>query len=195
MIWKTNKLLPLLHRLLPAAWLLAAVFNLSTVVAIESPRSPGLVFCPLQKEWVKGNQSKRRTSSLSIFETCATTAAKSEFLRKIAERTFLISSVKEFDPIDLFLDYTSKGERAFASPTELPRSPSGQISDPERLTLSIGKHRYERSATTLISSSQIELFPRSPHFDPVPNFSETHPIYSSLASTCACPRGPPSVLS
>lgn len=90
-----------------------------------------LVYCPLQKQWVKRIEPQKFRPISGLPEICSDTKAKADFLEGL-----LISSISDIEIQDsdiadnLFFVYQTKGVRAFSeipSAPDAPRIPSSEI--------------------------------------------------------------------
>jgi hypothetical protein len=94
------------------------------VINLDSPRSPDLVFCPLQKQWVAKSVPAPVRGHALLPEICAGTAEKTNFLSKLALNPNIIKSGGETTAADLFFSFRAKGDRAFAGRGDLPGAPN-----------------------------------------------------------------------
>lgn len=97
-----------------------------TVVAFDSPRSPDLVFCPLQKQWV-AKSLPVKVRSFPLAGICAPSKDKAAFVSALALRALAKGTAKRPFSEDLFFNFQAKGERALTDDPSAPESPGQQL--------------------------------------------------------------------
>lgn len=83
----------------------------------QSPASTGLVYCPLQKTWVRGAQPKALIKYRPFDDICAADTRKNSLQIEL--------SLKTFHPITqkIVFDYLEKGDTVFAGLNQLSNLP------------------------------------------------------------------------
>ena len=152
----------------------------------QSTVSPDLVYCPLQKVWVKRLEPKTPVKYQPFDEICATDTRKNSLRLEISLKTLHPATQK------IVFDYLEKGDRAFAELNQLTSSPSRQLlaqtnseTAANNFSQDFGKHEF--AEFTLLQA------PRPP------TFSGNAPIRFTFQFTCALekisrninPRSPP----
>ena len=171
---------------------LISVFLCSISLAgLGSDRSSDLVFCPLQKQWVKRLEPERIVRREPLTDICAPKKDKTVFLEKLlGSFRSKIGIYKAANIGELFLNYKAKGNGAFS---ELPSSP------PERKTplfvvdkvLSGSVANRFGNIATIVQIFSLEHLSRPPTQTAKSHFSPA--LFSDLesVSTSTSPRGPP----
>ncbi len=110
------------RRAVSCIWLVSFLFTSLTVLAFNSPDSPDLVFCPLQKQWVKKTPPRPVRSTTPLAEICASGNSKTLFARSLVLN--LRPGVGSVENADLFFKFLGKGDRAFNDVTLVPGLPN-----------------------------------------------------------------------
>ncbi|MBK7392285.1 MAG: hypothetical protein IPI64_03160 [Chloracidobacterium sp.] len=88
---------------------------------IGQVKASGLVFCPLQKQWVKKSEPKKAESTPPLPDICAAVKGKTAFVEKlVAGVGSRIATAGKVDVSELFFSFVAKGDKAFS---EIPSSP------------------------------------------------------------------------
>lgn len=102
-------------------WLLCVLLSVIPAFASQTVADPDLIFCPLQKAWVrKGGETPKPDPLKNV---CASDTAKQKF----SYESFRRLSISRISPDDgqienLFFDHSRLGDRAFASLKPVPLS-------------------------------------------------------------------------
>jgi hypothetical protein len=105
-------------------WLICICFSLAPIFA-GPLADPGLVYCPLQKAWVKKGREASRPGPLK--NICASDAAKLKFSYESFRRLGFSRPLPDGERAEaLFFKYTAAGNRAFRSlePEQAPERQS-----------------------------------------------------------------------
>jgi hypothetical protein len=100
-------------------WLLCTLFTLLPASAINGI-DRGLVYCPLQKAWVKGGGEPVRQAPEVLKSVCASDAAKQKFTYESVRRLGVRNAFDRDLAEKLFFDYSKVGRKAFNA---LPAAP------------------------------------------------------------------------
>jgi len=143
-----------------------------------------LVYCPLQKIWVKGNESNNFTAENSLDYICAS-EKKKNFL------SFEIS-LKTFQPVNekTFFEYLAKGKQAFTKFGEFPRLPKHEFfnaSKSEAVTNNF-KQKIEKNILSRFSFAQHQ---RPPNISVSTDFDFQFSRELEKISRNINPRSPP----
>jgi hypothetical protein len=168
-------------------WLICFTFTSFSILAFDSPGSPDLVFCPLQKHWVKKNPPPR-IPDVSLIEICASGKSKSAFFEQLALTRRSISNHSL--ATEQFLRFAARGKQVFGA---LPRR-----SDlPEQLPASLAKNSAGNNvgrASNELCLSPLLIFYSKPHLSLLlsagTSCTEADHKISSFP-VAADPRGPP----
>ena len=166
-------------------WLVCVVFASLSVFSIESPKSTGLVFCPLQKQWMKRLPPSAPVSDLATF--CAPAKAKEMFLGSLLRKRVPGNSA---NGEAAFFNFLAKGERSFAEMPSLPNDPQEALTDLTR------NEFFGNAARTKIAFFQdgrlaFGQFSRPPTLEAAAIFPDPQFPPSATGAYAIKPRGPP----
>ena len=177
----------LLRRTISCVWLICFTFTSFSILAFDSPGSPDLVFCPLQKQWVKKNPPPRVADN-SLAEICASGKSKSAFVDQLALTRRSIS--EHSHATDQFFKFAARGKQVFDA---LPRKPDLPDQPPASLAKSSGNNDIGGASNDLCLSPLL-IFNSGPHLSLMLSAGASHTTavrkLSSFPVT-ADPRGPP----
>ena len=175
-------------RLASYAWLVCIFCTSLTVFSLESPRSGDVVFCPLQKQWVRKNPP-RAAPAAEIASFCVSEKSKDAFLGSISQKAVKINpSGGEA----AFFNFLAKGERSFAEIPPLPNAPEQGFVAVTRSEATGNVSRGKIALKTAIFS--FEQLSRPPTLAAVQDFPASQFFFSSTAHNSATLRGPPASL-
>ena len=168
--------------------LFCITFGSLSSFAFDSPRSPDLVFCPLQQQWVKKSEPAMPLAKGLLVDICASNKDKESFGGKLVQN---IKISGKLTPENLFFEYQAKGDRAFAEMPSAPNPPDFPLVTLAKVQGASGVSRddFPFAITTVLSLTQLSRPPTSRAA--VDNFSlPAHPNLAIIAPAMA-PRGPP----
>ena len=121
-------------RRLALSWLIVCSFVCGVIASSFAitpglPENAGVVFCPLQKKWVKGGSQIAELKPTPLSEICSPVKDKNSFTSSLI--SILNSRVLEKTKIDiatLFFAFKAKGNRAFSDLPSDPQLPSAPVS-------------------------------------------------------------------
>jgi hypothetical protein len=104
-------------------WLTAQLF-LALPLADKQSSDKGLIYCPLQKKWVKPNPPPAAPAVFPLDEICAASNRKTEFSEQLLSRIpTVFRQHSRTDIVDLYFAYSKDGKDAFSKFGSLPNSP------------------------------------------------------------------------
>gem|GEM_PF-5290130 len=150
-----------------------------------------LVFCPLQKEWVRRDSSAaERTQAIS--DICAPESEKAAFIKALAAsggKTFLAAKSIE----RIFLDHAGKSRREMSDLPRLPEKTSTPAVENAHSSAPANTSA-DNAADVAVEIFTVNLRPRTPTRSAAEHdLSQAPLIYSSFLTSVSF-RGPPSVL-
>jgi hypothetical protein len=110
------------------AWLIlfCLCFSVYSVSGSQNVKSSNLVFCPLQRDWVKKYIPQVKTKE-PLENICASGKVKSQFFFEAAKSYPLFRFVSNSDSIEkFFFNYLQKGKHALAEIQPIQNLPSPQ---------------------------------------------------------------------
>lgn len=121
----------------------------------QSFETPTLIYCPLQKTWVKRFEPKTPETFQSFDNICATDKRKNLVSFKI--------SLKTFQPLGekLFFDYLAKGDRVFTESNQFPDLPNRKLITHSNTEIALNNFAQNIEKTSLIHFSFAQK-PRPP---------------------------------
>lgn len=170
-----------------AVWMVCVLITALSVVAFEGKGSSDLVFCPLQKQWVK--RSAPAKPKISLADICSSDKEKTHFFNRLILNSGIAYADKS-SPEDLFFAFQAKGDQALK---EIPSSPDF----PERkLTSLIKVQTGSRISQTVLVAvvTQVlsfEQFSRPPTENLSANFTSRRVSDIDNISPSIAPRAPP----
>lgn len=181
---------------LAMAWLIFLCLTICSVpvFAQQKSLSTELVFCPLQKVWVKGNQSGSELRSIddSLDEICAPSESKQHFVFELAKSLFSKRiEAAQITREQLFFRYLEKGRQAFAE-----INPSGNLPD-RQLTKAAAKETISTTNYQVDFNQKsaavfaLETLARPPTFHHDTNFDFQFAHELKKISRNINPRSPP----
>jgi hypothetical protein len=167
-----------------------AFSSLTTPASFDFPRSPDLVFCPLQKEWVKRSLGPIRTEPV-LADICAGNQEKESFANRLILAAGASLKIQSPEAVEsLFFSYPTKGDRAF---TELPPRPN----NPDQQLISVKRVQNAGSTNRLVfAAGIIQIFSinrlsRPPTQNAASNFISQKYRDLETISHAIAPRAPP----
>lgn len=161
------------------------------LLAVEAPNYGDLVFCPLQKQWVKRLEPKQVESKEALSDICGNKNTKTVFLHEliIAANT-KVKAGHNVKIVELFISFSAKGGKAFSELPSAPDSPKMPLNVVEKVQggASIGRNGFVAISTQIFSLEQLS---RPPTLKTVSNF---YPPQLTDLQSVACSihtRGPP----
>lgn len=181
---------------LALSWLVLLAFVCSAFGSIStSDRGPahmaGLVFCPLQKKWVKEGDAGMAAPAVPLSDICAPRRGKVMFVAGLVRAATLQVSVDEkVDLTALFFAFRAKGDRAFARIPSAPDEPKTPTTVLHRTSMAAG---FNRSSFVAVPAEEFSFEQLSrPPTEPVltylyfPRIADLRSIEYPID-----PRGPP----
>lgn len=171
-----------------AIWLACIVLVWIPVIAAGSPTSVGLVFCPLQRQWVS-KAPEPTAQQFDISSYCMPGAIKAAFLRAVSRRAgaggFKVASSGDF-----FLKFAAIGEEAFSQHSPPPQTPAPGSAERPGANAAAGETRPRNvfvgtsdlsyRTPLFLSAAAVENCLRTTNF----SCPDAHPV-------SFVPRGPP----
>lgn len=182
-----------------AAWLafLSLLICSAPISARQKSSSTDLVYCPLQKTWVKNGrlETPSQTVDSSLDEICATSEHKQHFVLDLAKSLFSkrIESSR-VTQANLFFQYLEKGRQAFAEVAPFRNAPDNQFVRAAAKEKS-GAANYRVSfEPRLPESFGLEVLARPPTTDDAAKFNFQFAFELKKISRRINPRAPPSFI-
>jgi hypothetical protein len=150
---------------------------------ISLPINKNLVYCPLQKTWVKANIEK--VSENDTFKNiCVTDKKKTELIAELSLKTFALEQVTE----NVLFDYLEKGNQALMN--SFPNLPKNEVSKHTKFETAANNFQYDFIKLQLVKITLPQLsrppnYKKSNKFD----FQLTHNL--DKISRSINPRSPP----
>lgn len=174
------------------AWASFFAIVLATIpfLPVSSPASQNLVYCPLQKQWVKRSERVEKPV-VSFTDICTGTRGKAEFLGRLSLVSRRSNTVTDQTKADsYFFSYVKRGDAAFAGLPSAPDAPEtlATISPLTQAGSSIVNLDPPVVGSTALS---LDAFPRPT--TPIAGdsyFFHTASVHSTVLTT-RVPRGPP----
>ena len=150
------------------AWLMFVCLSASYIPVFGQQNHGGgeVVFCPLQKIWVKKNFAALPKTVKPLDEVCAANDLKESFLFESSKSLFSLEVLSSPDSAEkLFFDYAAKGKQAFAEIAAPPNgSPERQFAKLIAHEKSAGNNFKNEFQLATIAAISLESFPRPPTF-------------------------------
>jgi hypothetical protein len=162
---------------------LFALFSVNLIFPAKSNQIKGLIYCPLQKIWVKAHIE--RVSQNDTFKNiCATDKKKAELIAELSLKTFALEQVTE----NLLFDYLEKGNQALMN--NFPNLPKNEVSKQTKFETAANNFQYDFIKLQLVKITLPKLsrppnYKKSNKFD----FQLTHNL--DKISRNINPRSPP----
>ena len=172
----------------------AIFFNSFPAFGEKKSDSADLVFCPLQKIWVKKNSSVSRSEKPRnlLDGICSSEKEKQSFIFELTQNiNFRQLTFAGKNGENLYFDFLQKGKKAFAeaaAPQNIPNREIANTGSIEKGTNSNFKKDFSRVKSGIFS---LEQFARPPTF--TENFSYSFIIFREMKtiSRRIAPRAPP----
>lgn len=170
-------------------WLLCTLITLLPAVAVNGV-DRGLVYCPLQKAWVKSGGEPARQAPEMLKSVCASDTTKHRFtyerVRRMGARTTPGSESTE----KLFFDYSRAGRKAFNAlpPAPLPTQPGLSETSAPETGIANGRAAIDGSSAGIAVLPETSLS-RTP-YKPV-TFQDDSFFVSDTIFRISTPRAPP----
>lgn len=177
-------------RVISLVWLLAVILGASAHSPASQLRAnEGLVYCPLQMQWVAKLKPKPVESRERLSEVCADDGYKNLFLEKAA--LFAPSIQRTSDTNELFFTFVSKGERVFKDLPTAPGRPNepAQVVETTQSSAVSGQSSFAAVTTQYFSFEQLSRPPTEPQ---ARNFSSRFIVELQSPDFAIPARGPPS---
>lgn len=163
------KKIKFLSQLILCGLLLCVWFSGIVLQKSEAKNMDELVYCPLQKKWVKRNDEPIFVRN-PLDEICSTNDKKSAFTQSLVKNLISFSSIaNNLRTKDLYFEYTEKGEKVFSdinNQQDLPRRESIDF-DGSQKSSSIYKNELTKKRNSVLVETN---FPRPPNFISVKRF-------------------------
>lgn len=181
--------------LLAVLVLLSVLFGSLPVFAHTQKQSPDLVYCPLQKSWVKRNPSAAvapiKTFKL-LDDVCASNRLKENFfsdLSKSLHSRRILSH--QNDEVKLFFSYLERGEQVFAEIVTPSDAPNRQLAQSSKIEKSGGANYQKDFTNALTGKLFVQQFPRPPTIKNSSFYHSRIVKESNIISHRTAPRAPP----
>lgn len=151
-------------------WLLCVGLSSISVIAVEPLKRSDVVFCPLQKKWIKKSEPTKALSNKPLSDICGSNKNKKQFLNLLSASVLTrINKGKKVDTGILFINFRAVGERAFAEIPNYPDVPKVPLAIVEKVPVSSGGGRGGNVAATA-ETIPFEQFSRPPTHDSASKF-------------------------
>lgn len=171
--------------------LISVFFCSISLAGLESDRSSDLVFCPLQKQWVKRLEPGKIVLPAPLTDICAPKKDKTVFLEKLlGSFRSKFGNYQTTNIGGLFLSYKVKGDRAFSEMPSSPPEPKAPFSFVEKVLSGTVANRFGHIAT-IVQIVSLEQLSRPPTQTSEALFSPVFLRDLETFSTSTSPRGPP----
>lgn len=164
-----------------------------SVFAIDVPNRGDLVFCPLQKIFVKRSEPKKIEPRVALSDLCAVDKVKADFLERLVVSVNSKRVDGKLNLGELFFSFSATGDRAFSNLPSVPEAPGFPLAVVEKVQ---GVSGIERNGHIAVNTQVFSLqqLSRPPTRRPLTRFH--FPPISDLASPAYAinSRGPPSSL-
>lgn len=167
--------------------LLCTIFaSFISIPASQAPDQNGLVYCPLQMQWVERAVKPVESSSL---EVCGAENYKLAFLEKLALAPIIRRGMRP-DVSELFLSFLTKGDRAFDQIPFGPGAPSKpvQLAETAQGGVVSGIHTFDILPQQIFSFGQ---FCRPPSSTSTADYLSRPLVDLRSAADSVTSRGPP----
>ncbi|MEP7075344.1 MAG: hypothetical protein ABI878_05995 [Acidobacteriota bacterium] len=150
--------------------------------------SSDLVFCPIQREWVRKSEERERAGRVLLADICAPLELKAGFSRRL-----FVKSVAPIDAEDLFFDFVAMGDQAFLA---IPCGPASDGSGKATLSRNTGSvvagqfHTNTLVPNGAATKSDVDSFSQAVIY----NSCNTLAPYLESTSDGVTQRGPPELL-
>ncbi len=178
------------RQLISLVWLLCTIFGsfvFTTASALD--RNNGLVYCPLQMQWVAKLETRYIQSKESLSEVCSPDNYKTLFLEKAS--LFVGAIHLASDTNEPFFTFLTKGERAFQ---EMPSGPQGSNKPIQvvQITKSGGASGFSNFGSVITQIFSFDGLSRPQTPDSAAKIVSRLPTYSRSSALAITTRGPPS---
>lgn len=187
-----------LKRLAPlaASWLVLLAFvcsSFGSIMALDHgpAERAGLVFCPLQKKWVKEGEAGKVAPAVPLSDICAPRRGKSTFAASLLTAvSSQISVNKNLDLTQLFFAFQVKGSGAFAELPSAPDAPRPPTTLSEKTVVTAG---IDRNGFIAVPAKEFsfEQLSRPPTASSATNFHLPQIADLKMVADVTNPRGPP----
>ncbi len=159
----------LLSHLILCGLLLCVWFSGIVLHKSEAKNSDRLVYCPLQKKWVKGNDEPMFVRN-PLDEICSTNDRKAAFTQGLLNNFISLSSIaNNLTTEDLYFEYAERGERVFSEinlQQDFPQRKSIAFESFQKASGIYKNELVKKQSVALIETN----FARPPTFDAVAKF-------------------------
>ncbi len=171
--------------------MICSVFNTLVVFAVETPNNGDLVFCPLQRQWVKKSEPKRVVAKAPLSDICGSKKTKAVFLLEmILAANVKVKAEHNVNIGELFVSFSAKGGKAFSELPSAPDSPKRPLTVVDKVQAgSISSRGDFLAITTQIFS--LQQLSRPPTELAVSNFYSPQITDLQSAAYAINTRGPP----
>lgn len=164
-----------------------------SVFAVDASNNGDLVFCPLQRQWVKKSEPKKVKSKEPLSDICGSKKTKTVFLHElILAANTEVKAGHNVNIGELFVSFSAKGGKAFSELPSAPDSPKMPLTVIEKVQggANIGRGGFVAITTQIFSLEQLS---RPPTRNTASNFCS--PQMTDLLSVAYAihTRGPPSL--
>lgn len=173
-------------------WLLCFALSSVSVVAVEAPRAGDLVFCPLQKLWVKGREPEKMRPPDALAAICAANTSKTSFLEKLAAAPSI--KVTAANAVDAYFSFQTDGSRALMKTRSAPDVPQIPLTVVSKLQSTAGSG-HVAPVTGLADVFSFQQHARPPTGAVVSNYLSQQIPHLRPSSFAIIPRGPPVLFS
>lgn len=191
MISRNRKPVPICQ-LTALVWVLAISLTAMPLSAAPKAVTSGVVYCPLQRQWVRRNEETKVVPSLPLSDLCAASNDKAAFLQKLLSVASKLSTSQKLDLGELFFSFTANGEQVLAQQPSSPEMPRAPLAVVDTVLGGIVTNRVvDLAAIPQIFSLEQLSRPPTNLVEPIP-FSLASKG-RRMALTSISPRGPPAV--
>lgn len=151
-----------------------------------------LVFCPLQKTWVKRNPAPEKAFKFEpLEEICAANEQKESFIFESFQKLALAKISLDIKKTEnLFFDYAEKGKEVFtmlSNSHSLPETQLSKADNPKKAIFNLQKDFIKKETGIFLLPAQ----PRPPTFQITANFISQKFVELKNISRKISPRAPP----